>query len=549
MSQQPSPFDGKLFIAIGITLALWIGYQSYLQKKYPDAYKPKAVATADSSEQAPGQASLPTTGEKQNTSDVASAKNTNGSESNLAEPNISETTLPVDDEHWRLEFSSRGLAVKSIELKEYTDREGKLISFDGLANTSNFETSLIGNREPINFKMEYNNQNQVSGVAHIGQMRIRKTIILDSSEFTLNTLIEVENPSDNFTGLVTKIAANVHPKKGGSFFAPNLDHQEFFIEHDESDSRVSLSIDTESKENFPRANLVALASQYFALAIVDKSDVVPEFQAASLVLKTNSGSETVAVGSLTHQMLNRSDSFRINYQSYAGPKLWKRLESANKNLPAIINFGFFKTIAGWIFKLLLSIHAAVGNWGVAIILLTLLVRALVLPFNVMSYRSMKAMSKIQPQLKTVREKYKNDSAKANQEIMRIMKESKANPLGGCLPIFLQIPVFFALYQVLGQSIELYKAPFIFWINDLSQPDRFFVFPVLMGITMFIQQKITPSTLEPAQQKILLFMPIFLTVVMAGLPSGLTLYMFVSTLFGVSQQLYFMKDDKKREAAA
>ena len=127
--------------------------------------------------------------------------------------------------------------------------------------------------------------------------------------------------------------------------------------------------------------------------------------------------------------------------------------------------------------------------------------------------------------------------------MVLMKEAKANPLGGCLPMFLQIPIFFALYQVIGQSIDLYHAPFMLWITDLSLKDPFYVLPALMGVTMFFQQKITPSTMEPAQQKIMNFMPIFFTFLMITLPSGLTLYIFISSIFGVLQQLYFMREKK------
>ena len=161
---------------------------------------------------------------------------------------------------------------------------------------------------------------------------------------------------------------------------------------------------------------------------------------------------------------------------------------------------------------------------------------------------MKVMSNIQPQVKEIQKKYADDRERANQEVMRLMKDSGANPLGGCLPMLLQIPIFFALYQVLGQSIELYQAPFILWIHDLSAKDPYFVIPVLMTATMFAQQKLTPSTMEPAQQKIMMFMLLGFSVFFIALPAGLTLYMFVSTLFGVLQQVYFLRD-KKKEATA
>ena len=153
---------------------------------------------------------------------------------------------------------------------------------------------------------------------------------------------------------------------------------------------------------------------------------------------------------------------------------------------------------------------------------------------------MKNMQKIQPLLTSVREKHKEDPTKMNQEVMALMKEHKVNPLGGCLPILLQLPIFIALYQVLGQSIEMYQAPFMWWIQDLSLKDPFFVLPVLMGVTMYLQQKFTPTTLDPTQAKIMMFMPVVFALFMVALPSGLTLYIFISTLFAVIQQKILMQ---------
>jgi YidC/Oxa1 family membrane protein insertase len=194
-----------------------------------------------------------------------------------------------------------------------------------------------------------------------------------------------------------------------------------------------------------------------------------------------------------------------------------------------------------------AFYTVVGNWGLAIICLTLLVRLCVLPFAMMSAKSMKAMQKIQPLLQTLREKYKDDPMALNRETMALMKEHKANPIGGCLPMLLQIPVFFALYRVIGSSIELYHSPFYGWIHDLSSADKFYVLPILMGGTMFLQQKMTPTTMDPAQAKIMAFLPLIFILFMLQLPSGLTLYMTVSAIFGIVQQFFFLRDSKKATA--
>jgi YidC/Oxa1 family membrane protein insertase len=537
-SSEPSAFDSKMLLAIGLTLVTWIGYQSYLQKKYPDAYKaspaktegsPTTTATTPSSP--PGSVQIP------------------GESPATAVKVLDEKLIEIDGPKWTLVVSNRGLGIRKATLKTYSDRDGRQIVFEPSNEGRLFETKVVGQTKPIVFAVERQGDNQIIGRAEWDGHKIVKSMTIDPDRFLISSSVKVDGKDDSFPGVSTVIEAEVLKKEAGSFFTPSLEHQEFFVNHDGTSDRLSLIQGSEEKKIFQKVSIAALSSQYFTLALVDSSPVIPELQTETRNADVSGKQHTVAEGTLLYLNSGRNREFNVVYKSYLGPKTWKDLGAVHEDLSDVINFGFFKTIANWIFRLLLSIHATVQNWGLAIVLLTVLVRALVLPFNMMSYRSMKAMAKIQPELKTIRERYKDDAQKANQEIMRLMKESKANPLGGCLPIFLQIPVFFALYQVLGQSIELYKAPFMFWIADLSLRDPYFVFPVLMGVTMFVQQKITPSTLEPAQQKILLFMPVFLTFVMAGLPSGLTLYMFVSTLFGVLQQLYFMRDEKRRLVAA
>ena len=539
-TNEPKLFDGKMILAIGLTMIFWVGYQSYLQNKYPDAYKDKQQTVA---EETSGTAVVDN-GEILDTT----SSNVNDGVTLKAEEGLvpKETFIDFSDDNFDLQFSSRGMSVSKIKLNKFSDREGIPIEFQSTDSALHFETTIVGRRNPLYFTMKRTEDNQIYGEAQIGNMIIKKTINIDSSSYLLTTNVTVENADDNFSGLITKLTSPVQEADGASFLSPGLNYQEYYVNYDEgTEDRLVLEPGSSEKETFSTVSLASLSSQYFTVAMLNNSDILPDFQGTASVR----GTKTDAVGVMTHMMLNRGSDFTVSYKAYAGPKSWEVLESVNPILGNIINFGFFKTIAHWIFELLRIIHAAVGNWGVAIILLTLLVRVIVMPFNIMSYKSMKAMSKIQPQMKAIRDKYKNDPQKANQEIMALMKEAKANPLGGCLPMLLQIPVFFALYQVLGQSIELYKAPFGLWISDLSSADPFYIFPVGMGLAMYFQQKITPSTLEPAQQKMLMFMPIFLIAIMATLPSGLTLYMFISTLFGVLQQLYFMKDDRKREELA
>src|SRR6185312_17004793 len=179
--------------------------------------------------------------------------------------------------------------------------------------------------------------------------------------------------------------------------------------------------------------------------------------------------------------------------------------------------------------------------GWAIVIMTLLVRMLVLPLNMSTFKSSRKMQKLQPMVKSLKERYKDDSQALNQEMMKLWKENGVNPVGGCLPMLLQLPIFFAYYRVLGQSIELYQAPFMFWIHDLSLKDPYFVLPILMGVAMWMQQKLTPTAMDPNQAKIMQFLPVVFSFMMISLPSGLTLYIFVNTITGVLTQKLIVQD--------
>jgi YidC/Oxa1 family membrane protein insertase len=222
-------------------------------------------------------------------------------------------------------------------------------------------------------------------------------------------------------------------------------------------------------------------------------------------------------------------------------KQFENLEAMGNNLQLSVDFGVFGVIAIPILNGLRFIYKYVPNYGLAIILITLFIRTLLFPLQFKSFKSMKKMQKLQPQLAKVKEKYGDDPQRMQKETMELFKRNGANPMGGCLPLVMQMPVFFAFYQVLFNSVELLNAPFFFWITDLSAKDPYYVLPVLMGIAMFGQTKLNPSTTaDPTQQKMMMFMPLIFTFFMKDLPAGLNLYIFVSTLYGIVQQLIVYK---------
>lgn len=226
---------------------------------------------------------------------------------------------------------------------------------------------------------------------------------------------------------------------------------------------------------------------------------------------------------------------------YFGPKQFDVLEEIRPGLGSLVDLGFFGFIGKHLLKALKHLFSITGNWGLAIVLLTVMVRLVVLPFNIMAFRSMSKLQKIQPELNRLKEQYKDDPLTLNQKTLELMRQHRANPFGGCLPILLQMPIFFALYQVLGHAIELYQAPFGLWIKDLSAKDPFYVLPLLTTILLWWQQKLTPSTVtDPIQAKLLSWMPVLFGLFTLNLPAGLNVYLCVSTGFGLAQQLILMK---------
>jgi YidC/Oxa1 family membrane protein insertase len=241
---------------------------------------------------------------------------------------------------------------------------------------------------------------------------------------------------------------------------------------------------------------------------------------------------------------------------FFGPKSLEALHQAGHGLYRVIDFGIFHFLAKPCLWLMNRIYAAIPNYGVAIILLTILTKALLWPLGTKSYKSMSQMKKLQPLIQEIRQKYKNDRKRMNEEVMRLHRTYSINPLGGCLPMVLQIPVFFALYRMLDSAIELRHAHFLWWIDDLSAPDRLFNFgfaipfmeppygiPVLtliMGATMFLQQKMTPPAGDPTQAKIMLLMPVVFTFIFINFSSGLVLYWLVNNVLSIGQQYYTQK---------
>jgi YidC/Oxa1 family membrane protein insertase len=285
---------------------------------------------------------------------------------------------------------------------------------------------------------------------------------------------------------------------------------------------------------------IASQDMYFVVAMLPRNG-----SERAIVRKMDDG--RVAIGLYTQIKLEPGTAMSLKALTYMGPKEMDSLKAVDPSLAETVDMGFFAFIAKPLLVLMNYFYRYVGNYGIAIIILTILIKIVFIPFSNASFKSMKNMSKLQPQINELRDRHKKDKEQLNKSIMALYKENKVNPAGGCLPILVQIPVFFALYRALLGAIELRHAPFMLWIADLSAKDPLYITPIVMGATMFLQQKMTPATGDPRQQKIMLFMPIVFTALFVNLPSGLVIYWTVNNILTIGHQYYMLKGYKAKES--
>ncbi len=279
---------------------------------------------------------------------------------------------------------------------------------------------------------------------------------------------------------------------------------------------------------------IAFLQHYFVAALIPPKDSQPTFQA-----KIANGNYLLGYV-LPQTVVQPGETGTVGASTYIGPKIMDYLEQAAPNLDLTVDFGWLWFVAKPLFLLLDFFHDFVKNWGVAIILLTVLIKLLFFPLSAASYRSMANMRRVAPELQRLKELYGDDRQKMSQAMMEMYRKEKINPLGGCLPILVQMPVFIALYWVLAESVQLRHAPFMLWIQDLSVKDPYFILPLLMGATMFIQMSLNPTPPDPVQARVMKLMPIIFTVFFLWFPAGLVLYWLVNNILSIAQQWYITR---------
>ena len=289
---------------------------------------------------------------------------------------------------------------------------------------------------------------------------------------------------------------------------------------------------------------VAMIEHYFAAAWVP-----PAEEANTAYTRYLPAENRYLIGMVSaQQVIPAGASGSFSSKAYIGPKVQDKLKATAEHLELTVDYGWLTIIAQPLFWILKTIHGILGNWGWAIIFTTFLIKAVFYKLSEASYRSMAKMKLLQPKLASLKERYGDDRAKMGQATMELYKKEKVNPLGGCLPMIIQIPVFIALYWTLLESVELRQAPFMLWIQDLSIKDPFFILPVIMSATMYFQQKLNPAPVDPIQQKVFQFLPLIFGFFFAFFPAGLVLYYVVNNTLSIAQQYYitnYVVGDKKK----
>ncbi len=374
---------------------------------------------------------------------------------------------------------------------------------------------------------------------------IEKRLNLPASGFLIDNAYVIKNisPSSLLVNLRLVIPSEIHEEKKSSFFQPRSDESygATIYTNDTYSHTVFKNLKPSEEKSFAgNISWIGIDSKYFLTAFVPR---VSKFE--SLFIRRNEDKEVQTVIRYVDTVVEKNTQGNYSFSLYTGPKEINLLKNVAPNLEKSIDLGsWLGPLARPLLLLLKLIYTYVRNYGIAIIILTLLARLLLYPISLKQFKSMKAMQRLGPELAALKKKYKDDKQRINIETMNLFKRNKVNPMGGCLPMLLQMPIFFALYRVLYNSIELRHAPFFLWIQDLSAPDPYYISPVLMAIAMFFQQKFTPSaTTDPAQAKIMKIMPIIFSLFMIALPSGLVLYILVSSLASMPQQIYMMRSNK------
>ncbi len=515
----------RLTLAMILSLVILMVYDYFFMPK------PSPVAETNSSAtyQAPAAKTTPDT----QAAPSANAKSVGAQSSSTFDNSV---LVTVKSPRFELFIDKLGrISQVILEEKKYTDTEGKQIELFAKEKLPKplevrFSDATLNEKA---FKTPYS----YSG-AEVVELRGKQTITLtqDLGDERVTKVITVY-PDGHYDVRVD--VANGHKYFISPGYRPNVRVDGYTVHGaliKGADGTITIIKDGDAKgtETFHKARIAAAFDRYYATFFYNLTDGMD-------VVVTKDSEENPVL------FVQGAKDLRLG--GYVGPKEYELLKSIHPELTDVIEYGFFTFIAKPMFKILLAIYHWVGNWGWAIVILTILIRIVLFPLTLKGMLSMQKLKDLAPKIKEIQQKYKGDPQKLNAHMMQLYKKHNVNPMGGCLPMLLQIPVFFAIYRVLLNAIELKGAPWILWITDLSQKDPYFVLPILMGATMYLHQKITPNTItDPTQKKIFEWLPIVFTFFFLTFPAGLTLYWFVNNILSIIQQLIVNKIFEARKIA-
>ena len=462
----------------------------------------------------------------------------------VSPPPFEEELVTVETPLIKAVFTTAGGAVKSWELKDFKntmeETSGIVDIAATVANTKLLQTLLVSTGIPETIPFKSSKRKLFLGSQDRAELvfrwespdgvRVEKKYTFTGSGYAVATELKISN------GSTVKLQADAETLLVANYKEETPYYHSGPVRH------IKDKVERQDAESPPESgrgpvNWLGLEDKYFLLALVPEKDAAVEWESEVPSIDTARLKLSVPLE------LNPGESRTISHNAYLGPKIYDRLLSYGVGLEDAIEFGFLSFLAKPFLVVLNFFEKFLKNYALAIILLTGIIKVVFYPLTKHSLNSMKEMQKIQPQLSALRQKYKDDKEKLNKELMGLYKRYKINPLGGCLPMLMQIPVFIALYEVLSVAIELRHAPFAFWIMDLSAKDPYYITPVLMGASMLIQQKMTPSTMDPMQAKMMLIMPIVFTFLFMSFPSGLVLYWLVNNVLSIAQQYHIYKGKK------
>ncbi|MBD8533293.1 MULTISPECIES: membrane protein insertase YidC [unclassified Massilia] len=457
----------------------------------------------------------------------------------------------------KAEIDTVGGVIRRLELLKYPDHFDKTknqVLFDVSGNNTYLgQTGLIGSTpagvlpnhntpfvaRPGLRTLDGGNAVQVVLDAEQGGVKLTKTLTFKRGDYVIDVRHDISNLTQAPVqpSLYLQLQHDGNKPPGDSWFTPSFTGPTLYTPDNKYQKLSFENIEKNKAEHPTKANggWVAISQHFFVSAFIPTENTARDIFTKKLAtnlyaIGTVQPLGTVAPGATV------SNTARL----YSGPQDEKTLEKITPGLELVKDYGMFAIIAKPLFWIIDQIHQLLGNWGWTIIAFTILIKLAFFPLSAAGYRSMAKMRVVTPKMQAIRERYKADPMKMQQATMELYKAEKINPLGGCLPILVQMPVFLALYYVLQASVEMRGAPWIGWIQDLTQPDPWFILPVLYAISMFITAKLNPQPADPMQAKMMLFMPLAFSVMFIFFPSGLVLYWVVNNLVSIAQQWVITK---------